>query len=439
MKEPKTEGHKRLQALYKISKLLATFESVDKSFPKIFALAAEVFPLLNAALVEQWDHEQKPRTTVWSSPDASKAQTEQVTAKVRDIYTYFSGASSSQQANIHANPASITELIKSSKTRDSKNGASDNTIFLPLLIDNLPPLGVLLLEASVKIDEDDLQFANALSDLISVALDRYYKTKRDKEEEKHRAKKGQEKLLYSQEKVADLEVQRELRESFVTLLSHDLGTPLSLILGSAEIIRLNPKDSESCGYHADKIVSAVNRAGQMISDLLDANRIKSGEALPLNVEAFDAVALLENIVDDFAGVYGNRFILKADGSLEVYWDQSGVRRIVENLCNNAIKYGYPDTPITISLKQDEDFVVVSVLNQGDVISPEDQKNLFQQFRRGEKSQNSSIKGWGIGLTLVRGVAEAHGGSVTFKSATDTGTEFSVTIPQDARPFLSKTN
>ncbi|MEX1099802.1 MAG: hypothetical protein WEB87_05220, partial [Bacteriovoracaceae bacterium] len=104
------------------------------------------------------------------------------------------------------------------------------------------------------------------------------------------------------------------------------------------------------------------RAGQMISDLLDANRIESGEALPLNIKAFDAVALLKNIIDDFIGIYGNRFVLRSDDSLEVYWDQGGARRIVENLLNNAIKYGFPDTPVTVSLKKQKDDVIIAVKN-----------------------------------------------------------------------------
>ncbi|MEX1099801.1 MAG: ATP-binding protein [Bacteriovoracaceae bacterium] len=68
---------------------------------------------------------------------------------------------------------------------------------------------------------------------------------------------------------------------------------------------------------------------------------------------------------------------------------------------------------------------------------EDQKYLFQQFRRGEKAQNDNKKGWGIGLTLVRGVAQAHGGSVTFKSEVDMGTVFTVILPQDARAAVPK--
>jgi len=107
-----------------------------------------------------------------------------------------------------------------------------------------------------------------------------------------------------------------------------------------------------------------------------------------------------------------------------------MRRIIENLCNNAIKYGAGDHPVTVSVAQNgPDEVSVSVHNWGLPIPPEDQKLLFQQYRRMDSAQ----KGWGLGLTLVEGLAKAHRGTVRVESTRETGTTFTVTVARDMRP------
>ena len=110
--------------------------------------------------------------------------------------------------------------------------------------------------------------------------------------------------------------------------------------------------------------------------------------------------------------------------------------MIENLCNNAIKYG-SNSPVILSLEAAGKFVKISVHNKGSIISKEDQKSLFDQFRRTNEAEESGKKGWGIGLTLVQGVAEAHGGNVSVKSEAHTGTTFTVSLPIDARPFVQK--
>jgi signal transduction histidine kinase len=109
-----------------------------------------------------------------------------------------------------------------------------------------------------------------------------------------------------------------------------------------------------------------------------------------------------------------------------------LRRVIENLCTNAVKYGLADTPITITLKAEAERVQLSVHNYGPVIPKEQQSRLFEAFQRAPSAEQSGKRGWGLGLTLVRGITEAHGGSVEVASSEKEGTTFTVSLPWDTR-------
>ena len=138
--------------------------------------------------------------------------------------------------------------------------------------------------------------------------------------------------------------------------------------------------------------------------------------------------LRETVIKKASGEYRYWRLVKS------YWDKKQIQRVLENLLSNAIKYGDPKEPITITLalEQNNQNVFFAVQNFGNIISTEDQKSIFTQFRRTKEAQAGNKKGWGIGLTLVKGVAEARGGRVDVTSDLDSGTVFTVRLPKDAR-------
>jgi signal transduction histidine kinase len=215
----------------------------------------------------------------------------------------------------------------------------------------------------------------------------------------------------------------------VSLLIHDLRTPLTIIQGSAQMILRRPQNLESTKKSAQQIVLHASRVGQMITSLLDANRIRSGEKLQIQKEKIDISELIETTLDELSLIHGNRFVFNRPEVIECHVDPKGVKRIVENLCTNAVKYGVDAAPISITLGYTPQEVSISVRNEGNPIPLEDQKDLFQQFKRTHSAQSGNIKGWGIGLVLVRGVAEAHGGTVKVQSDNQNGTIFVVTLPR----------
>ena len=299
------EAYKRLKALYGISKLLGSLENVEKTFPEIFALAADTFPLTTAVLIEcrQSEH----RNFEWRSVNATPEQLILASKHAEKGCDYICG-------EMDINSTSILD-----------SGNHSNYVVLPLIINNLSPFGVLLLEGSSAIDEQDLEFVVALVDLLSVALDRKYIRKNEADSQREHTKESTETIIRSNEKILDLETERALRESFVSLLTHDLRTPLSVAKISSQLIQRRSSDPDACQNLALKISHSIDRADEMIRNLLDANRIRSGEKLPLNIEHFELFSFIQETLLDLATVHGDRFVLKPSEKIDGYWDIQNVR------------------------------------------------------------------------------------------------------------------
>lgn len=121
------------------------------------------------------------------------------------------------------------------------------------------------------------------------------------------------------------------------------------------------------------------------------------------------------------------------------WSEDELYRALWNLVTNAVKYGAPDQPITIGVRRIDDRARLTVHNVGAPIPPADQAHIFDPYARGPSADAGRGAGWGLGLTLVRGVAEAHGGTVSVASERDAGTTFTIDVPLDARPASAPAN
>jgi NO-binding membrane sensor protein with MHYT domain/two-component sensor histidine kinase len=250
-----------------------------------------------------------------------------------------------------------------------------------------------------------------------------------------RAKKVEEtsRLYLDSEKNLKLfREERELRDLFVSALAHDLRNPLSAARMSMEIILRKAEDVDLASKYAHKAIDSFDRMDQMIQNLLDAHRISAGQGLPLNIERFDLRKLLDQIRDDMTTVYGERFKLNCPSALVGHWDMVYLRRAIENLCTNAIKYGKEETPISLTAAIKNHCVVISVTNLGAPIPQNEQQSLFVLFHRSKSEETQSKRGWGLGLTIVKGVAEAHHGQVSVESTVDECTTFTLEVPVDVR-------
>jgi PAS domain S-box-containing protein len=229
--------------------------------------------------------------------------------------------------------------------------------------------------------------------------------------------------------VNDLTEERDVRERFVTTLSHDLRTPLSVAQMGGSILQRMPGASFEVKEIAARIVRNTQRVDAMICDVLDANRLRAGEQMPFVTGDCQLDKLIVVISEELTALYGQRFLVSnRAGALHAQCDESAIRRLVENLAGNAIKYGASDTPVTLGLATFGDQVELSVHNEGNPISPQDREQIFQPFHRVERTASGDHSGWGVGLGLVQSIAKAQGGTVRVESDPDRGTTFIVRLP-----------
>lgn len=227
----------------------------------------------------------------------------------------------------------------------------------------------------------------------------------------------------------ELETACSARDRFIASLTHDLRNPLAAARSLLELLWRQPaRLSESVNIPA-RVMRTLDRVDTMIADLLDASRIHAGQPLALELQPCDLVALAHEAVDDLGVLYGNRVKLMAHvESLQGHFAADKLRRLIENLVSNGIKYGVPGGVVTVDLDQRGGQARLRVHNHGAPIPADEQEQLFQPFARSRSALESGKAGWGLGLMLVRGIAQAHGGTVGVRSGPGEGTTFTVSLP-----------
>lgn len=224
--------------------------------------------------------------------------------------------------------------------------------------------------------------------------------------------------------VSLLHEERASRETFLSMLTHDLRTPLN---AAKLLAQLGAKSPDEAADDARKIVENIDRADRMIVDLLDANRLKAGEHIPLKTTLCEIGEIVAKTVAELRPALGDRLILEATEVCVGLWSEDVIRRIIENLVSNAAKYGSTHKPITVRLRCLDDRAEIEVHNSGSIVSAAEMGSLFEMFHRSSKAETGNQHGWGIGLALVKGLAESHGGSVSVESTIGRGTCFIVEL------------
>jgi len=229
--------------------------------------------------------------------------------------------------------------------------------------------------------------------------------------------------------------QEEARRRVASALSHDMRTPLAVIANGAQLISIT-SNWERARSVAAKIESNAARLNEMLADLLDAFAFEGGAKLALRISRFDAFDLVQEVRDQYRQGADLDIQFEADGAPVVgHWCRDSLRRALENLINNAVKYGAGGV-VRIAAKENRNRLLLSVHNQGAPIPEEKIEGVFEYFRR--ERGVAFISGWGIGLPFVKAVAESHGGGVSVDSALGRGTTFFIDLPLDSRPYVDPT-
>lgn len=224
----------------------------------------------------------------------------------------------------------------------------------------------------------------------------------------------------------------ETQRRFVDDASHELRTPLTIMRGNLEVVARNPRmpEEERAAALRDSIEEA-ERMTRLVDDLLALARVDAG--MPLTDEEVALAPLVRVVADETLRAAGERIVSVTIGSPDatVHGSESLLRRLLENLADNAVKYTSARGSISISLVDEGDNAVITVADDGVGMTPEEVAHAFDRFWRSDRSRERP--GSGLGLAIARAVATAHGGSIEVSSEPDAGTTFTIRIPRARTP------
>jgi signal transduction histidine kinase len=222
------------------------------------------------------------------------------------------------------------------------------------------------------------------------------------------------------------------KDEFLALLAHELRNPLAPVRNAAEIIRLKaPSDPQLLWCH-EVIERQVSQLTRLVDDLLDVSRITRGK-VKLRQEPVELAAIVSGAVETSRPVideHGQDLIVSLPPDpIVLQGDRARLTQVVANLLNNAAKYQNENGRIELSVRREGTEAVITVRDNGIGIAPEMMPQMFELFSQGERSPGRAEGGLGIGLSLVRELAELHGGSVSAASeGPGHGSEFTVRLP-----------
>ncbi|TWS21120.1 HAMP domain-containing histidine kinase [Tsukamurella asaccharolytica] len=219
----------------------------------------------------------------------------------------------------------------------------------------------------------------------------------------------------------------ERMRRFVGDASHELRTPLTSIRGFAELYRQGATDDT--GFVMSRIESEAERMGLLVEDLLLLARLDARR--PLATDTVDLVAVADDVVHAAQAREPSRDIaLEAEaGTVELSGDRDRLHQVVTNLVSNALRHTPDEATVRVRLVEEPGAVVLSVTDTGPGMEPDEAARVFERFYRTDSSRSRGSGGAGLGLSIVHGIVERHGGTVTVDTAPGEGATFTVRLPR----------
>jgi len=204
----------------------------------------------------------------------------------------------------------------------------------------------------------------------------------------------------------------ERQKEFIADASHELKTPLSVIIASAEAYENNPQEKR----WLDNLKNEANRMNNLITDLLDLASTEKAETF--TKQKGNLSKTIELSVLTFEGkAYEQKIKLKynIERKIEMLYDENSIRELVEILLDNALKHSKIKKTINISLKEVSNHIEFTVTNEGDPIPPGEEEKIFERFYRVDKSRNRKENRYGLGLAIAKNIVTNHNGKITAQS------------------------
>jgi signal transduction histidine kinase len=260
---------------------------------------------------------------------------------------------------------------------------------------------------------DDLALAQLLADQAAVVLE-------------SRALIDEAARVQAQEQAA------RLKEDFVSAAAHDLKTPLTTLLGQAQILEVRFSREPALAAHqpaVGRIAREARRLSALVDDLLDASRIEEGK-LEVRREPTDIAAVVRQVAERGRPEKA-RIVVDARDRLSGSFDRRRIEQLVDNLVENGLKYSAQDSPVEVQAWRDNGEIRISVRDHGIGIPAPDLAHVFERFHRASNVSARRYAGIGLGLYICRGIAHEHGGRIWVESTVGEGSTFHVALP-DAR-------
>ncbi|WP_252314918.1 ATP-binding protein [Sinobaca sp. H24] len=221
----------------------------------------------------------------------------------------------------------------------------------------------------------------------------------------------------------------KMKSDLVSTVSHELRTPLSSILGFAELMLMKELKPEKQRKYIETIHKEGNRLTHLINDFLDLQRMESGKET-YEKERVDAAEIVMNVVHTMEpGQPDHSFIIEDKlHSGKIFADEDKLVQVMTNLISNAVKFSPDGGTVTISMKNYQDNVMVSVADQGLGIPEKELPKLFSKFHRVEGEKRQKIRGTGLGLAVCKKILEDHNGKIMVSSEEGKGSTFTFYLP-----------
>ncbi len=222
----------------------------------------------------------------------------------------------------------------------------------------------------------------------------------------------------------------DYEQKLLGIVGHDLRSPLSAILASAELLMMRGNLSESQAKTVARIRRAADRMRGLITTMLDYTRERAGAGVPIAPAPVCLHEVGARVLEDLRAAHPERqFVCDASGDTCGRWDPVRLEQVAMNLLENAIKYSPPGTLVRAAYRDGGDHVVFTVHNEGKPIPSELLPHLFEPFRRGEQTERTVRQSAGLGLFIVKSIVNAHGGDIHVNSTEHGGTTFTVFLPK----------
>jgi two-component system sensor histidine kinase ResE len=229
----------------------------------------------------------------------------------------------------------------------------------------------------------------------------------------------------------------KLKAEFVSVASHEIKTPLNVILGYLQLMEegVYGAVSEKQREVLATLEAQCESLNRLVKQLLDVSRFEAGggKLEPRTVPLRTFLRELESGFQVLALQRGITFLVTHVGALpeSVFWDEDRMNEVLGNLLSNAFKFTDRGGHVELSVTVVDDRVRMEVRDSGAGIPPDQLPHIFEKFYQADNQSAASAKGTGLGLAIAKEIVEAHGGEITVRSAPRQGTTFTITLPLQA--------